>query len=161
MRLQLTRLLSSTALVAAVAAALAACAPQPPAAGSSSDSATRVAPGGGSAETDSARFARLEAEARALAKTDGCASAAQCKVAPVGHRACGGPRTYVAYCALTTDSAALFAKLDELARAEEEYQRRNGIASTCEMRLPPAVSLSGGRCVGESGGGGGGAGVAP
>jgi hypothetical protein len=155
MRLRLRHLLSRAAL----AAALAACAPQPPAGGSSADSASRVAPGGGTAaaaETDSARFARLEGEARALAKTEGCASDAQCKAAPVGHRACGGPRTYVAYCALTTDSAALFAKLDELARAEEEYQRRNGIASTCEMRLPPAVSLSGGRCVGESGGGGAG-----
>ena len=118
---------------------------------SASDSAARV-------EVDSVRIARLEREARALAKTDGCARSEQCRTAPVGHRACGGPRTYLAYCARTTDSTALFAKLGELARAEEAAQRREGVVSTCLMRLPPTVSLGAGRCVTvptDSGGTGG------
>ena len=89
---------------------------------------------------------RLEQEAMAIAKTEGCTLADQCRTAPVGSRACGGPRYYLAYCRLTTDSAALFAKLDEVKKAEEEYNRRNQIGSTCEFRLPPAVEVTGGAC---------------
>ena len=89
---------------------------------------------------------RLEREAVALAKAGGCASADQCRSAPVGNRPCGGPRYYVAYCPLTTDSAALFAKLGELSRAEGEYNRKRGLASTCEMRMPSELALTGGAC---------------
>jgi hypothetical protein len=95
---------------------------------------------------DTGRIARLEREARALAKTGGCATAEQCRTAPVGVRPCGGPRDYVAYCAATTDSTALFAKLEELRAAEDAYNRSSGMASTCEFREPPATELVGGSC---------------
>lgn len=95
---------------------------------------------------DDPTIQRLEREARALANTDGCANSGQCRTAPVGNRPCGGPRTYFVYCALTTDSAALFRKLDELSRAEGEYNRRNQLGSTCEFRMPPDVVLSGRSC---------------
>jgi len=95
---------------------------------------------------DRTRLARLEQEARALAKTDGCSTSEGCRTAPVGWRGCGGPRTYLAYCAATTDSAALFRKLDELKEAEIAYNAKSGMMSTCEMRLPPVVTASGGRC---------------
>lgn len=142
----MTRRVLRSVVTALVGVAAMACSPRPPAGASATDSAARV-------ETDSARIARLELEARALARTDGCASAEQCRVAPVGHRACGGPRTYLPYCARTTDSAALFAKLGELARVEEESQRKSGAVSTCEMRLPPAPTVSGGRCATAPAGG--------
>ena len=100
----------------------------------------------GDASNDTVRLARLEREARALAKTDGCASASACRTAPVGWRGCGGPRTYIAYCAATTDSVALFRKLDELKAAETAYNEKEGMLSTCEMRLPPPVDVQGGRC---------------
>jgi hypothetical protein len=100
----------------------------------------------GGAETDSAKLARLELEARAMAQPGGCGEEGQCRTAPVGSRPCGGPRTYIVYCAATTDTAALFAKLQELARAEEEYNRKQGLGSTCEFREPPNVELSGGSC---------------
>jgi hypothetical protein len=112
-------------------------APAPPAAAPASAA---------SAEGDSARIARLEREARALAHAEGC-TAGECRTAPVGSRPCGGPRTYVAYCAASTDSAALFAKLAELARAEEAFNSANGMMSTCEFREPPTVAVEGGRCV--------------
>lgn len=97
-------------------------------------------------EPDSNRIARLEREARALAHTEACAAGA-CRTAPVGSRPCGGPRTYLVYCASATDSAALFAKLDELARAEQAFNSASGMASTCEYRMPPGVAIQGGRCV--------------
>ncbi|HEV7994231.1 MAG TPA: hypothetical protein VGP25_20575 [Gemmatimonadaceae bacterium] len=95
---------------------------------------------------DRTRLARLEQEARALAKTNGCNSADSCRTAPVGWRGCGGPRTYIVYCAATTDSAALYRKLDELKEAEMAYNAKSGMMSTCEMRMPPVVTVSGGRC---------------
>lgn len=102
---------------------------------------------------DTALLARLEREARALARTDGCSTAAGCQVAPLGSRPCGGPRDYVVFCATTTDTAALFAKLAELRRAEEAYNREQGMMSTCEFREPPEVELVGGTCRAVAGGG--------
>jgi hypothetical protein len=92
------------------------------------------------------RIAQLEAAARSLAKTTGCSSVDQCRTAPVGSRPCGGPRTFIAYCAASTDSVALFRKLDELREAEERFNESAGLASTCEMRMPSVPVLSGGSC---------------
>ena len=93
-----------------------------------------------------ARLAQLEADARALAKTTGCSTAAQCRTAPVGERGCGGPRAYITYCAATTDSVALFRKLDALKAAEITFNKSSGMMSTCEFRMPPAVAVQGGSC---------------
>jgi hypothetical protein len=91
-------------------------------------------------------LARLEQEARALAKLDGCLAPGDCRTAPMGWRGCGGPRTYLVYCAASTDTAALFRKLRELDRAERAYNASTGMMSTCELRMPPAVRLDGRRC---------------
>ena len=102
--------------------------------------------GSGSQESDWAAIVRLEDQAKAIAKTSGCSSVSQCRTAPVGNRACGGPRYYIAYCAATTDSVALFRKLDEVASAENAYNRKYQLVSTCEFRMPPPLTLSGGEC---------------
>lgn len=100
----------------------------------------------GDQKADWAQIVAIENEAKALVKTDGCSSAGECRTAPVGSKACGGPRYYLVYCSRTTDSAALFRKLDAVAAAEREYNTRYKIVSTCEFRLPPQVALSGGSC---------------
>jgi hypothetical protein len=127
------------AAVAAIAFASACAAP----AQHGRDSASAEKPAG----DDTARIARLEREARALTTTSGCEAASSCRTAPVGVRGCGGPRDYLVYCPATTDTATLLRKLEELARVEAAYNEREGVVSTCEMRLPPALSVSGGRCV--------------
>ena len=96
--------------------------------------------------TSRARIAQLEADARALVKMDGCSASGGCRTAPVGSRACGGPRTYLVYCAASTDSVALFRKLDALSAAERKYNASSGVASTCEMRMAPTVTAQGGSC---------------
>lgn len=98
------------------------------------------------AEGDEARIARLERDARVLAKADGCSSADQCRFAPVGERPCGGPRDYVVYCARSTDSAGLYRKLAELRQAELEFNKKSGAMGTCEFRTPPELAASGGSC---------------
>lgn len=92
------------------------------------------------------RLVKLEQEARALARTDGCAGVGACRTAPVGWRGCGGPRTYLLYCAATADTAALLRKLKELEDAERAYNASSGMMSTCEFRMPPGVRLDGGSC---------------
>ena len=100
----------------------------------------------GDQKTDWDQIVALENQAKALVKTDGCSSADQCRTAAVGSRACGGPRYYLVYCSTTTDSAALFKKLDAIAAAEQEYNKRYQLVSTCEFRMPPQVALVGGAC---------------
>jgi hypothetical protein len=100
----------------------------------------------GDQKTDWDQIVALENQAKALVKADGCSSADQCRTAPVGSRACGGPRYYLVYCAKTTDSAALFAKLKEVSAAEQEFNKRYQIVSTCEFRMPPQVALVGSSC---------------
>lgn len=98
------------------------------------------------AASSDAAVARLEREARALARTSGCSAAAGCRVAPLGARPCGGPRAYVAYCRATTDSARLFAKLAELERAERAANDRSGAVSICSLVTEPRAAYAGGRC---------------
>lgn len=145
------RVLRLAALAALLAGA--ACAPGPSA--TPADTGDTAIPRGGAAPPDAPasveRVQRLEGEARALVRADGCGQAAQCRTAPVGSRPCGGPRDYVVYCALTTDSAALFAKLAELEAAERAYNERAGLMSTCEFRMPPGVALTAGRCAAAGG----------
>lgn len=121
---------------------------QPTTKGSDSPSPPRTG-GQSTRESDWAAILRLEGEAKALAKTSGCSSVSQCRSAPVGNRACGGPRYYLAYCALTTDSIALFRKLAEVARAETDFNRKYEVVSTCEFRMPSPLKLEAGACTGN------------
>lgn len=100
-------------------------------------------------QSDWAAIEKIEAEAKTIAKTGGCAVTGDCRSAPVGSRACGGPRYYLPYCAKTTDSVALFRKLDEVAKAEQAYNKKYNLASTCEFRMPPTVNAVGGSCVAQ------------
>ena len=100
----------------------------------------------GDQKSDWAQIVALEDQAKALVKTDGCSSDGECRTAAVGSRACGGPRYYLVYCAKTTDSVALFKKLEAVAAAEREFNSRYQLVSTCEFRLPPKVALSGASC---------------
>src|SRR5829696_3792281 len=59
-------------------------------------------------QSDWAVIEKIEAEAKTIAKTGGCTVTGDCRSAPVGSRACGGPRYYMPYCAKTTDSVGLF-----------------------------------------------------
>jgi hypothetical protein len=145
-------------LLMAAATFAAGCSPQPQA---SSEKPTRstasvIAPPPSNAESppaltdsttkDREQLARLEREARALVKTDGCTAPNACRTAPVGWRGCGGPRTYIVYCAATTDTVTLFRKLKQLENAEKAYNAKSGMMSTCEFRMPPGTKLEGKSC---------------
>lgn len=137
------------ALLIVLAAACAAPAPTPSDTAPADEPPVRGTPSRGTTgdqEWDKAVIDQIERDARKLAIADGCTDAGACRVAAVGVKACGGPRHYVAYCATATDTAALFAKLEELARAERAYNTRYEIMSTCEFREAPTVALVGQTC---------------
>ena len=134
------------AFYAAAALVLAACT-QPPASTTPTNGAgDQQTPPPPAENADWARILELESEAKALVKTTGCTSGDQCRTAPVGSRACGGPRYYLVYCSRSTDSAALFRKLAEIESAERAYNVKYQIGSTCEFRMPPTVGLTAGSC---------------
>ncbi len=131
-----------------VFAVLSGCA-QPPASSGPGDPKPNPDIGGGGGNSQTADWAAvvvLEEQAKRIAKTSGCSADSECRAAPVGSRACGGPRYYLPYCAKTTDSAALFRKLDEVAAAERAYNLKYQIVSTCEFRMPPSVGVTAGAC---------------
>jgi len=103
----------------------------------------------GSQQSDSTAIEKLEQDAKILAKASGCTASADCRTAPVGSRGCGGPRYYLAWCSRSTDSVALFRKLDEVAAAEKAYNIKYQIVSTCEFRMPPTVEAVAGVCTAQ------------
>ena len=132
------------AILPAIVLVLAACTQQTAGAPAGPDADKVVLTG--DQKTDWAQILALESQAKALVQPDGCSSAYDCRTAPVGSRACGGPRYYLIYCARTTDSVALFRKLAAVAAAEREFNAKYQLVSTCEFRLPPKLGLSGTSC---------------
>ena len=115
------------------------------------DGSDKASPGhdagvGGTQQTDWAAIVQLEDQAKAIAKTAGCSTSSECRSAPVGSKGCGGPRYYIPWCAKSTDSAALYAKLDQVATAEKAFNKKYQIMSTCEYRLAPTVQVIAGAC---------------
>jgi hypothetical protein len=110
------------------------------------DTTPGLRPTGGSQASDQAVLDRLMREAKALAHAEGCTTADQCAVLPLGERACGGPEDYVVYCPRSTDVAALKAKAGELGRAQKAFNAKYQLVSTCELRQPPTATIAGGAC---------------
>jgi hypothetical protein len=93
-----------------------------------------------------ARVQELEQQVRAIANTEGCDRLDQCAAAPLGAKPCGGPRTFVVYCKATTNEAALNRALEQLKRAEEEYNLAAGLYSDCALAPAPGIRLEGRTC---------------
>ncbi|HLL54246.1 MAG TPA: hypothetical protein VK447_11900 [Myxococcaceae bacterium] len=89
---------------------------------------------------------KLAREAKALANPKGCKKLEQCELAGFGHKPCGGPNAFIAYCSVTTKKDKLKEKLDELEKAEREWQAAEGIMSTCSLQRRPQLKLVGGVC---------------
>src|SRR3982750_5058181 len=136
--------MARSVIYVAVVAALFGCS-QPPAGSPSGPGSDKIVLTGDQ-KADWAQITALEDKAKAIVRTDGCADVGECRTAPVGSRACGGPRYYLVYCSASTDSVALYRKLDAVAAAEREYNTKYQVASTCEFRMPPQVALTGAAC---------------
>jgi len=64
----------------------------------------------------------------------------------VGSKPCGGPRSYVVYSMVTTDSAALALITQRYNAADARLNRERGLVSDCTFLPPPELECVGGRC---------------
>lgn len=100
----------------------------------------------GDEQQDFAALERMKEDARALANANGCSEVGQCRTAPLGAKPCGGPWEYILYCSVSTDSVALYRRLEMVRQFEDSLNRRYVRVSTCDMAMPPQVTLEGNAC---------------
>ena len=76
-----------------------------------------------------------------------CSADSDCQFFAFGHKACGGPASYI----ITSSVNQHFAEIRSLAALSEvlgfRYNRDNGLPSNCMAIMPPNVECSENRCV--------------
>lgn len=84
-----------------------------------------------------------------------CDNAQQCKTVAIGHKACGGPESYLAYSTKGNKEA----KVTSLAAAYAAERKASNVASgrmsTCSLVMDPGATCSAGKCVASKDGLGG------
>jgi hypothetical protein len=87
------------------------------------------------------------AQLRAEIGTAACDSAQQCKTIAVGHKACGGPETYLAWSTKGSDAAKVRSLADAYGAKRKSDNLASGMMSTCMAIMDPGATCSAGRCV--------------
>ena len=82
---------------------------------------------------------RQRAALTAAVGTPRCAADAQCKAQAVGHRACGGPESYIVYSTLNAKPAQVQKLAEEHTATRKLQSEASGMMSTCVMLMEPAV----------------------
>ena len=101
---------------------------------------------GGTASADeSPELARLRNDITALIGPAVCSNLVNCRIAPLGLDACGGPQEYLVYSWRSTDKAALEVKIAEYNLAQEDMQRKD--KGACAALPEPVAACVNGRCV--------------
>lgn len=139
---RLTRLLAGLS----GAALLAACAAAPPA-GAGPLPATAAGSSPGSPATRAASSAELFEQLRAEIGEPRCSSNAQCRSVAVGHKACGGPDSYLAWSTAVSDETRLARLVAAHADARRREDAASGRVSNCAMLLDPGAHCEAQRCV--------------
>ncbi len=75
-----------------------------------------------------------------------CDTSAQCKTIAVGHKACGGPESYLAYSTKTANGAKLAKLAEDYAAERRKQDTKSGRMSTCSMAMDPGATCTAGRC---------------
>ncbi|MCE4553707.1 hypothetical protein [Pelomonas cellulosilytica] len=98
------------------------------------------------AEAAEAESVRLGRELRTLIGDASCNSDAQCRVVPVGAKACGGPAGYWAWSTQGTDGEALKALAARQAAAHRREVEASQLRSNCAVVTAPVAACVAGRC---------------
>lgn len=75
-------------------------------------------------------------EIKRIAESGECSENTQCFYLPYGSKPCGGPRGFVIFSS-TIDVETLKAKIEKYTKAEEAYNKNQGIISDCMLETPP------------------------
>lgn len=88
-------------------------------------------------EDEARELAKMRAAIDKVANSVSCTDAADWKFIPIGSKACGGPTGYIAY-HKTIDEAAFKKMVDAYTTAQQDFNKKWGVASDCAMVMPPA-----------------------
>lgn len=66
-----------------------------------------------------------------------CTNPAEWTFTAIGSKACGGPTGYIAY-SLKINVPEFLKKVENYTNAQNEYNKKWGIISTCEIMNPPS-----------------------
>lgn len=84
-----------------------------------------------------------------------CDSSAQCKTVAIGHKACGGPESYLAWSTKRSDGAKIARLAADHAAERKAQNTKSGMMSTCSLVIDPGATCSAGKCVASKDGLGG------
>ena len=76
-----------------------------------------------------------------------CTSNQQCRTLPIGHKACGGPESYLVWSSAATSEGVLRGLVDEYNQARKREVQKSGRVSDCSMLADPGARCDAGRCV--------------
>jgi hypothetical protein len=71
----------------------------------------------------------------------------QCRIAPLGHKPCGGPASYLVYSVRDLDEPALLAAITQYTALDQAQQQAVGLVSDCAIVPEPVAALQNGVCV--------------
>jgi hypothetical protein len=76
-----------------------------------------------------------------------CTATADCRTLAIGSKACGGPASWMAWSAATSDGDQLQAWAQALAQRQRLRAETEGMMSTCSVVPDPGARCDAGRCV--------------
>jgi hypothetical protein len=86
------------------------------------------------------------ARIRAMVGTPSCSSDAECHTLAIGHRACGGPESYLAWSSASTPQAELQALGERYQQERRAADAASGMMSTCRFLPDPGAVCRAGTC---------------
>ncbi|MDP2636683.1 MAG: hypothetical protein ACPG5Z_11360 [Pseudoalteromonas sp.] len=76
-----------------------------------------------------------------------CDTSTQCKVLPVGSRACGGPSSYLVFSTKNNDSQKVEQAAKQITTLESQFNAQTGMVSICQHLTAPATQCTSNKCV--------------
>lgn len=103
--------------------------------------------------THTQEHTELQQELRQYLQQTNADSRDQCAAIPYGHKACGGPETYIVYSQRDMDENDIAELNEQVARYNQLdafLKTSRGVASTCDITPEPEIRFENGRCIAAS-----------
>ncbi|MEM9686636.1 MAG: hypothetical protein AAF934_06905 [Bacteroidota bacterium] len=98
-------------------------------------------------EQEAQKLQQMLSEIENMAGSINCEDSANWTYTPLGKKACGGPKGYLAY-PTTIDTVKFLSLVEAYKTAEERYNNKWGIISTCDLPpVPFGVTCENGKAV--------------
>lgn len=89
-------------------------------------------------EDDLAKLQELKTEITTLAESTTCEESDDWNFTPIGNKACGGPKEFIAY-SKNIEVSKFLNLVQQYTKAEKAYNQKWGIASDCSVPAQPSA----------------------